>query len=254
MPPQLDSVTPIDANTLQYKKLINEGPNMDKRFLAILAVIVIGFLGFFIIGRQKDNSSTNNSSVSATNHSVGAGTKKVTLVEYGDFQCPACGGFYPLIKQVKEKYGDQITFTFKNFPIDTIHPNARAAHRAAEAASNQGKFFEMHNELYENQQSWVNSNNVKSIFEGYASKLSLDMDKFKADYISESTNEVINADINEGKDKGVTGTPTFYLNGTQLDNNTIRTVDQLSALIDAEIAKQNPTPTTPAQSSTPSNQ
>lgn len=217
---------------------------MDKRFLAILAVIVVGFLGFFIIGKQKDSTNNSNTNVAATNHSVGQGTKKVVLVEYGDFQCPACGGFYPLIKQVKEKYGDQITFTFKNFPIDSIHPNARAAHRAAEAASNQGKFFEMHDLLYENQQSWVNSNNVKSIFEGYATKLSLDIDKFKADYLSENTNEVINADINEGKDKGVSGTPSFFLNGTQLDNNTIRTVDQLSALIDAEIKKQNPEATT----------
>lgn len=227
---------------------------MDKRFLAILAVIVVGFLGFFIIGKQKDSNSDTGATISASNHSVGQGTKKVTLVEYGDFQCPACGGFYPLIKQAKEKYGDQITFTYKNFPIDSIHPNARAAHRAAEAASNQGKFFEMHDLLYENQQSWVNSNNVKSIFEGYASKLSLDLEKFKADYISENTNEVINADIDEGKEKGVTGTPSFYLNGTQIDNNSMRTAEQLNALIDAEIKKQNPEETTTDQVNTTTNQ
>ena len=124
---------------------------MDKRFLAILGVLIVGFLGFFIFTREDSSESSTTTTASVSNHSVGQGSKNVTLVEYGEFECPACSFYYNVVKQVKEKYGDQITFTFRHFPIDTIHRNARAASRAAEAASKLGKFFEMHDLLYENQ-------------------------------------------------------------------------------------------------------
>jgi protein-disulfide isomerase len=209
---------------------------MDKKFIAILLVLVIGFMGFFVFTKKEDAEESSSVSATTSQHSQGAGTAKVELVEYGDFECPACGGYYPLLKEVKQKYGDQITFTFKHFPIDSIHPNARAAHRAAEAASNQGKFFEMHDLLYENQTSWRGSNNAKSVFDSYAVQLGLDIDKYNADFASETTNGIINADSNEGKAKGVNSTPTFFLNGKQVANDEIRTVEQLSKLIDDQIA------------------
>ena len=211
---------------------------MDKRFLAILGVIVVGFFGFILITKQKDDSSTNNSAKSGTasNHVYGNPDAAVTFLEYADFQCPACGQFHSLIQEVKAKYKDQVAFVYKNFPIDSIHPNARSAHRAAEAAGKQGKFYEMHDLLYENQTSWSSASNSKSIFEGYANQLGLNIDQFNSDYLSELTNDDINADINEGKSKGVVGTPTFFLNGTELDNNDLRTVELLSAKIDAAIA------------------
>lgn len=226
---------------------------MDKKFLAIVSVLILAFVGYLIVSK-RDSTNTNNTNgatTSVSNHSVGAGNKKVTLVEYGDFECPACGGYYPLLKQVKEKYGDDITFQFKNFPIDSIHPSARAAHRAAEAASSQDKFFEMHDLLYENQQTWRASTNARPIFESYATQLGLDMTRFATDFSAEATNEIINADITEGKDKGVNATPTFFLNGVKLNNDDLRSVDQFSAIIDAEIAKSTApaatVETTPAQ-------
>ena len=211
---------------------------MDKKFLAIIVVIIVAFAGFLVINRKDDTASTSEQiAASASDHARGQGLKGVTLVEYADFQCPACGGFYPLIKGLEEKYGDDIKVVFKNFPLDTIHPNARATHRAAEAAGKQGKFFEMHDLLYQNQVSWSSSTNIRAVVEDYATQLGLNMDQFKADFVDESINAVINADIAEGKDKGVNSTPTFFLNGTRLNNEDIRTLEQFSKVIDDEIAK-----------------
>jgi protein-disulfide isomerase len=214
---------------------------MDKKFVVILLVIVGIFVGYLYTTKQDSTTDgTTESSAVATTHTQGAGNKKVTLVAYEDFQCPVCGQYFPILNEVKNKYGDDITFQFRHFPIDSIHPNARAAHRTAEAAGNQGKFFEMHDLLYENIQSWSASTNAKSIFDTYAKQLNLDMTKFNADFASEQTNEIINADVNEGKKLGVSGTPSFILNGRLLADDERRSLDDLVKTIDAEIAKQNP--------------
>ena len=218
---------------------------MDKRFLSILVIIALIFGGFIFIN-QKDSTSSgtgnNSSKVTPTNHTFGDGKKNVTLIEYGDLQCPACGQYYPIIKSIKEKYKSDITFQYRNFPLDTIHQNARAAHRATEAASNQGKFWEMHNKLYETQNEWKGLTNVKTVFEGYASEMGLDITKFRTDYASEHTNDVINADVAEGKKVGANSTPTFVLEGVKIEENP-RGVDEFGKLIDAAIAKKNPTTT-----------
>lgn len=213
---------------------------MDKRFLAVLATIVIVFAGYIYVVKQK--GSTNTTNVSVSSHTKGAGNKKVTLTEYGDFQCYYCGLRYSAVTQVLAKYGDDITFVFKNFPLDSAHPNARAAHRAAEAAGQQGKFFEMYDLLYTNQSSWSSSTNVAVILEGYATQLGLNLDAFRSAYSSEAVNDVINADSNEGKKLGVSATPTFFLNGRLLKDTESGTYDGFVQAIDAEIAKVTPAP------------
>lgn len=190
---------------------------MDKRFAVILAACVVALGGVFWFTRDKSTTTTNSgSSATLSNHTFGNNTKKVTLVEYGDFQCPACAAYYPLVKQVTEKYKNEISFQFRNFPLSQ-HQNARAASRAAEAADKQGKYWEMHDLLYEQQKSWETSTNVVPIFEGYATQLNLKLDQFKTDYSSSSVNDVINADMNEGQRLGITSTPTFYLQSKKLD-------------------------------------
>ncbi len=215
---------------------------MSKRFLIILAVLVVLFGGFIWFSKAKKTktSTSGNSSAQATNHVSGAGNKKVTLTEYGDFQCPACGSYYPYVEQVRQKYGDDITFQFRNFPLVQIHKNAMAAHRAAEAASNQGKFWEMYNMLYSTQQNWTESSNVSPILESYAQQLGLDMNKFRADVASEQVNGTINADINSGQSLGITATPTFFINGKKLDPTPDRSVEAFSKVIDQAIAEANP--------------
>jgi protein-disulfide isomerase len=194
---------------------------MGNRFVVIMLVCISVFVGLLFVGKKDANapSGGGNSTVQASNHTVGKGTSGVVLIEYGDFECPACGAYYPIIKQIKEKFGDQITFQFRNYPLLQIHQNAMAAHRAAEAAHKQGKFFEMHDMLYERQQSWKSDSNPANVFEGYAAELGLNIDQFKKDVSSSEINAIIQADIREAQAVKATSTPTFVLNGKKIDEN-----------------------------------
>jgi protein-disulfide isomerase len=166
---------------------------VNKQFIGVLIVVVTAVFGAFWFSQNKSTTTTNGT-VQATNHTQGAGSKGVTLIEYGDFQCPACGFHYPMLKQVKAKYGDQIKFQFRHFPLQQLHPNAMAAHRAAEAAHLQGKFWEMHDILYERQNSWTRSTTASKVFESYAEELGLDLVKFRQDAASELVSGTINAE------------------------------------------------------------
>jgi protein-disulfide isomerase len=204
---------------------------VDKRFLVILTVLILGLGGLFIFTKDKNSTPDTNGSVSS--HVKGSGPVQITV--YGDFQCPVCRPFYYLEKQLLEKYPNQITLTFKHFPIDSIHPNARAAARAAEAAGLQGQFFEMHDMLYENQDSWAAASNPQPTFEQYATSLGLDLGQFSSDYASEAVNNTINADKAAAGNLGVEGTPTYFLNGEKLNNDDIRTLEGFSAKIEAAL-------------------
>lgn len=123
------------------------------------------------------------------------------------------------MKQIKELYKDQVAVIFRNFPLTTIHPNALAASTAAEAAGLQGKFWEMHDKLYENQQAWstIDPSKRTDLFVGYAEDIGLKTDQFKTDLSDPKVTEKINRDRAFAKRLGVSGTPSFYLNGTVLD-------------------------------------
>jgi protein-disulfide isomerase len=121
---------------------------MDKRFWAIVGVIVLIFGGILVFHGNKSDSS-NKSSSQPTQHFKGNLSSKVTLQEYGDFECPVCESYYLVVEQVQQKYNDTMKFQFSNLPLLQIHPNAFAGARAAEAADKQGKYWEMHNALYD---------------------------------------------------------------------------------------------------------
>lgn len=213
---------------------------MSKRFVIILAVLILSFVGFVVFKNNKSPNSaggnSNTSDVQPSEHKKGAGNKGVTLLEYGDFQCPSCGAYFPILQQIKAKYGDDITFQFRNFPLTQIHQNAMATHRAAEAAAKQNKFWEMHDMLYQRQESWSSSQNISQIMEDYATELGLNVEQFKTDSQSSEVNAIINADISEGNKLKVTGTPTFFINGEKVENPG-RTVEEFSKTIDDAIAK-----------------
>jgi protein-disulfide isomerase len=175
------------------------------------------------------------------------------LLEYGDFECPICYAYYQPVKQVTAQYNDQIQFQFKNLPLTQLHKNAFSAARAAEAAGMQGKYWEMHDKLYETQDptgqgGWVVSNNpLNDYFVTYASGIGLDIAKFKADYGSQKVNDTINADLADFNKTGLDmATPTFFLNGAYVPNEKLTdpstgqpSVEKFSAVINAEIAKQS---------------
>lgn len=206
---------------------------MDKRFWAIIGIIIIAFVGFLVF--RGNEASAPETKGKPTNHVRGDGA--VTLVEYGDFQCPACAAYFPVVEQVVNKYSEDITFQFRHFPLVSIHPNAFAASRAAEAASKQGKFWEMYDKLYANQQDWSNNSNPMSIFETYAKQLGLNEDQFKKDFASSAVNNAIKADEAEGKKLGVQATPTFVLNGKVIKNPGA-SVEEFSKVLDEAIANK----------------
>lgn len=156
---------------------------------------------------------------------------KVTFVEFLDFECEACGAAYPAIEELRDQYGDQITFVVRYFPL---HGNSEAAARAAEAAAEQGKFEEMYDLLFQNQAQWSHSESSKEeVFFEYAEQLDLDMDEFRSVYDDAATLEKIRQDKEDGQAVGVTGTPTFFLNGDEVEASSFA---ELLAQIDDALA------------------
>lgn len=193
------------------------------RFWIILAIVVAILVGLFVATKPKDQTNDkftgDAAQIQADDHVRNGKDHKVTLIEYGDFQCPACGSYYPILKQLEDQYKDTVTFVFRNFPLITIHPNAFSAARAAEAANLQGKYWQMHDKLYETQQTWGNvSSNQQTLFEEYARQLNLNMTQFTQDYASEAVANRINRDVDSGKKFDITSTPTFILNGQKIEN------------------------------------
>jgi protein-disulfide isomerase len=210
---------------------------MSKTFWAIIAVIVVIFGGILLLNDRKAAAPTSSKGA-PTNHVLGEGQAGVTLIEYGDYQCPFCGQFYPTVKAVQQKYNTQIRFQFRNLPLLQIHQNAFAGARAAEAAGLQGKFWEMHDLLYQNQTSWSDNGNAQAIFEQYASQLGLNVSQFTRDAKSGKVNDLINADIAAfNKTGNAESTPTFFLDGKKVQPGA--TVEDFSKLIDAAIAAKS---------------
>jgi protein-disulfide isomerase len=150
----------------------------------------------------------------ARDHVQGPADAAVTLVEYGDYECPYCGAAYPIVKEVQSRMGDRLRFVFRNFPIATSHPHAEQAAEAAEAAASQGPFWEMHDLLYENQRRLRDED-----LRAYAEKLGLDLGSFDKELAEHVHAARVREDFMSGVRSGVNGTPTFYINGARHDDS-----------------------------------
>jgi protein-disulfide isomerase len=147
-------------------------------------------------------------------HIQGPADAAVTLVEYGDYECPYCGAAYPIVKELQARMGDRLRFVFRNFPITTSHPHAEQAAEAAEAASAQGRFWEMHDLLYENQRRLRDQD-----LHSYAEQLGLDVEQFDKDLAGHVHAPRVREDFMSGVRSGVNGTPSFYVNGVRHDDS-----------------------------------
>lgn len=195
---------------------------MSKGFWAIIAIVVIAFGGVILFNGNDKKESSGSGSGKDSNLSqnvIGNNSANVVLVEYGDYQCPYCAQYYPTVKSAVAEFKDQIKFQFRNFPLTNSHPNAFAASRAAEAAALQDKFWEMHDALYQpsNNQAWSQASNPNTYFEQYAKEIGLNLAQYKKDFASSQVNDIINADMAEGTRLGITGTPSFFLNGKKIE-------------------------------------
>lgn len=191
---------------------------MSRGFLGVIVLVVLVFAGIFAFsGNKSDSSGSSKSGGQPSQHIEGQGKSGVTLVEYGDYQCPFCGQAYQPVKEAVANLNEQIRFQFRNYPLPNLHQNAFAAARAAEAAGLQNKFWEMHDALYESQDQWSNLGDPSNYFVQLAQKLGLNQTTFKADYGSGKVNNLINADQAEGNKLKVQGTPAFFLDGKLTD-------------------------------------
>lgn len=197
----------------------------------ILTIITIVLFGG-AIAYSKNANEKNNQGVTVTDHVKGNPDATVTLVEYSDFQCPACSSFQPVVTELMAQYGENIRFEYKHFPLP-IHNFAQQAAVAAEAAAQQGKFFEFHDALFINQKEWSSSATPQTFFIKYAEELNLDVDKFKMHQNSSVLRDAVRADLNEARELGLTGTPTFFLNGERMQFETFEDfIKQIALAID----------------------
>lgn len=167
--------------------------------------------------------------VTSSDWTKGATDPKVSIVEYSDFQCPACASYYPLIEKAVLEYSDRLSFTYRHFPLPQ-HKNALAASYASEAAGKQGKFWEMHAMIFERQSKWSESYTAAQIFEEYAKELNVDLTQYKKDVSSSETKENVSHDKKTGIASSIESTPSFFLNGKKMQNP--RTYEELKALIE----------------------
>ena len=152
--------------------------------------------------------------VSARDHAAGPDDAPVTLVEYGDYECPYCGMAYPIVKRAQQELGSQLRFVFRNFPLAESHPHARLAAQAAEAAAAQGRFWEMHDMLFEHQDALEAEDLI-----GYAKSLGLDTAQFTRDLEAGIYAKRVRDDFRNGVRSGVNGTPTFFVNGSRYEGS-----------------------------------
>ena len=167
-------------------------------------------------------------------HTLGPAGAPVHIEEFGDFECPPCGAFHPILKQMHEEFGDRIQITFREFPLVPTHQHALAAASAAEAAALQGKFWEMHDMLYETQVKWKDTFDVRPVFEGYAKQIGLDVQRYQQDVSSSLVEQRIFQDGKRGHSLGVKGTPTVFMNGREVPFEQLAP-DSFRVLIQKEI-------------------
>lgn len=165
---------------------------------------------------------------------MGSESASVTVVEFADFQCPACGAAHPVLKQLLSEYENDVMFVYRHFPLAN-HRNAKIAAYSAEAAGVQGKFWEMHDMLFENQAEWSESANPMEIFTEYATELELDTTQFAEDVKSDEIKDKVNNDQRDGTLVGVSATPTFFINGKPAFRG-VPNYNDLKAFIDAELS------------------
>ena len=238
--------------------------------IAIIGVVLGGALGlgWWFYGNSKNKPASNSNTASNLKPpatvppnappggspvwSKGSPSAAVTVEEFADFQCPTCASMHPKVQELRAVFGDRVRIIFRQFPLTQVHQFGYDAACAAEAAGNQGKFWEMQNLLFTNQQSWSNSPDARKLFLEYAKTLGLDVNKFGDDAIGLQVKNKVDADLQRGRALSVESTPSFYINNKPLG----RDLDGLRPMVEAELRKAeaaNQTPAAPPNSNAPNN-
>lgn len=194
--------------------------------VSILGIFLLLFGVYKLVNQPVQTDFPQARQIKTNDHIRWSSEKKNILVEYSDLQCPSCKGAHDFLKTIEAsgsadfEITKKVTFIFRYFPLYQIHDKAYLSAYAAEAAGIQGKFWEMSDLLFNNQQTWSTSNNPKDFFLSYAKELELDVDRFKKDSDSTEVKNRVSEDLREAEQMGVSSTPTFFLNGQKVDVNS----------------------------------
>lgn len=193
-------------------------------FVLIVVVLIVAVAVGWVLLRSSQQSRNANVATpdpalevhgAEPPHIRGNPNAPVTLEEFGDFQCGACGSYHPEMKKIEAEYGDKLKVIFRELPLVTMHPHALLAAQAAEAAGLQGKFWEMHDKLYENQVTWTEKSDLVPVFVDYAKQIGLNADQFMKDLNGEKVAARIFQDGKRAHSFGLKGTPSFFINGQE---------------------------------------
>ena len=219
----------------------------NKVFIIVICftlVFVIGGVLLFSKGASNNNSSKVETSLLVPQNVIATSgfsngkylpataSASLTLVEFGDYECPACSVYSPFIKQILTDYPGRITYVFRNYPLPQ-HKNAPISSYAVESAGLQGMYWQMQEKMYATQADWSNLGDPTSVFLGYAKELNLNIEKFTADLASQVVKDKVQSDYRDGNTIGITETPTFYLDGQKI--NLTGTLAQFKSLIEAKL-------------------
>lgn len=225
----------------QEKELMRDSA-WKKRVLkrTTMWVLVAGALvgSVFVLYKYEGAPSGNTAmivdAVNPNDQISGTPGSKIILIEYGDFQCPACAKYEPLVQKIRQEYADRMVFVYRHFPLGQ-HKNAKITAYASEAAGKQGKFWEMHDKIYADQNKWANlsTNKAQEMLVGYASSFGLDPELFKKHMDSDEIQDKVGKDYQGGVKAGVNATPTFILNGKKIQPTSY---DEFKQFIEEELA------------------
>jgi protein-disulfide isomerase len=206
-------------------------PEQKNRFflwIFVLIVLVAAVIALSKLANTKDVTpvaSTVLESITSTDFIRGNATASTTITEYADFECPACASYHPVLVQLEKEFGSKVRFVYRFFPLQQ-HPNARTSARAALAAAKQGKFWEMHDKLFESQSEWAAKPDAEAKFLSYATALGLNIVQYKRDFSSKEIGNTIDTSYRSGIKYGVSSTPTFFINNTKYSFSSFNELKQ----------------------------
>jgi protein-disulfide isomerase len=204
-------------------------------WMGAIILVLIAAMFFAVRGTAGPKPVFDLNIISSTDHVEGAASSSVVIIEYSDFECPACRNYYFMMRELMVEFGSKVTFVYRNFPLTEIHQNAEPAARAAEAAGKQGKFWEMHDLLFEKQDEWAKAVDPEQMFESYATLLGISISQFKTDIVSKEMINFVKEQRANAIRLGLQGTPTFFVNGKQIQNPS--TIDAFKEVINSALKK-----------------